>query len=443
MKSAPRLVEELDRLHARYGHSEFKLDHDLFTVSKRKVREFCEAVTGRGYRWRVSARVDCVDEPLLEQMADSGCVGLYFGIETGSKRMQKESQKRLKLDLVAPTLDTTERLGIEATVSFITGYPQERQEDQDATLDMLGRCFRRRSGSVIPQLHILAPEPGTPLFTEFGCALRYDGYATNFNAALLGADDEETVRSNSYIFPNYFYYPTSMPRDHHTFAVDALDVFRILGTTITDYLLRFYRGRLSILMAELRIGASRGDGDGGFAAPRLEDFIAHAFGESHHLSSLVRYALVVHGIRSGQSDGRDSGSFAAAFVTDGTYRLANRALVMSDIHDCGELLKRIRALSDGDTLDEGQAGRRVHSLTVVGDSRLDGYVIDAGVVEILALFQAPHRVSDIVALPEPESDGRETGLNVFRTLVDIGALTLEDTRRIPELDTRSLGSVHV
>src|SRR5437016_5965559 len=46
LKSAERLVRELDILHARYGFSEFKLDHDMFTVNRRKVLEFCEAVKG-------------------------------------------------------------------------------------------------------------------------------------------------------------------------------------------------------------------------------------------------------------------------------------------------------------------------------------------------------------------------------------------------------------
>src|SRR5206468_4095871 len=80
LKSAERLVRELDILNARYGCSDFKLDHDMFTVNRRKVLEFCEAVKGRGYRWRASARVDCVDAALLERMAEAGCDNLYFGI---------------------------------------------------------------------------------------------------------------------------------------------------------------------------------------------------------------------------------------------------------------------------------------------------------------------------------------------------------------------------
>src|SRR5215471_11026199 len=99
LKSAGRLVAELDHLNRTYGFTDFSLQHDLFTVNRKKIFAFCEAVRERKYRWRCSARVDCVDPQLLEAMAAAGCHGMYFGIETGSPRMQKISRKRLDLDL--------------------------------------------------------------------------------------------------------------------------------------------------------------------------------------------------------------------------------------------------------------------------------------------------------------------------------------------------------
>ena len=40
-------------------------------------------------------------------------------------------------------LDKTQSLGMEATLSFITGYPQEELEDQNQTLDLIGARFGR------------------------------------------------------------------------------------------------------------------------------------------------------------------------------------------------------------------------------------------------------------------------------------------------------------
>ena len=200
LKSARRLVHELDTLHSRYGVRDFKLDHDMFTVSKKKVAEFCDAVGDRGYRWRASARIDGVDADLLRKMAGAGCVGLYFGIETGSQRMQRVTQKKLDLALVQPVLELAERLGIETTASFITGYPEELGQDQDETLDMIGRCF---SPSCLVQLHMLAPEPGTPLFASYGHQIRYDSYGSRYNAGVVDAGDERLILEHPDIFQTY------------------------------------------------------------------------------------------------------------------------------------------------------------------------------------------------------------------------------------------------
>ncbi len=103
LKSSARLVHELDDLNRQYGITDFALTHDLFTVSKKKVLEFCDAVDGRGYTWKCSARMDCVDDELLERMSSAGCSSIYYGIESGSERMQKISKKHLDLGLFDST----------------------------------------------------------------------------------------------------------------------------------------------------------------------------------------------------------------------------------------------------------------------------------------------------------------------------------------------------
>ena len=133
----------MDGLNSIYGFNVFKLNHDLFTVNRKKVVEFCHAMLERNYTWSCSARVDCVDPDLLELMWQAGCRDMYFGIEAGSARMQAISRKRLDLDLVEPTLDITSRLGMRTVTSFITGYPEEEKEDQDSTLNLAARLLCR------------------------------------------------------------------------------------------------------------------------------------------------------------------------------------------------------------------------------------------------------------------------------------------------------------
>lgn len=422
LKSAARLVTELDLLHANYGFSDFKLDHDLFTVNRRKILEFCEAVKGRPYRWRVSARVDCVDEELLNKMAEAGCVGMYFGIETGSARMQQVAKKRLDLELVEPTLALAEHLGIATTASFITGYPEELEQDQADTLDLLGRCF---SLSSLPQLHMLAPEPGTPMFEQLGDKLEYDGYAGPYNAGLVGLDDERLVTEHRDIFSTYHYYPAAMPRSHYKFAVETVDVLRRVGPIILKYTLRVYDGQLSRLVFALRHWAESNGRCGRPDADLVESFMIATFGWRHHLTSLFRYALCAHSTLGNEIGGEEStliGLRPTTFEPHRRYQLDSRIRVLSEMHDCKLLIERIVDDPDGSRLvDEPETGERCVYLMNVAGGVTTAYQIDPGMKAMLDLFGQPRSCSEVADLVH-EISGMRIDANYFAPLVNAGIL---------------------
>lgn len=420
LKSADRLVRELDILNARYGFADFKLDHDMFTVNRRKVIEFCEAVKGRGYRWRASARVDCVDKALLTKMAESGCVGLYFGIETGSARMQEVCKKRLDLDLVRPMLDAADDLGIETTASFITGYPEELEQDQDDTLDMLGRCF---SPSCLPQLHMLAPEPGTPMFEQLGEKIQYDGYGGRYNAELVGPDDQRLVLKHPDIFQTYYYYPAGMPRSRYIFAVEAVDLLRRAGPIVLNYMLRVYGGQLSKLVRELRLFAESSSIGDRPESGMVEAYVRWKFGPSHHLTSLFRYALRSNA--AGWAPGLPPELPLSAFNPSLPYQLSPHVHVLPDLHDCGLLLKRIECEPAGSSLlDESQVGGRAVYLVRVSGEASTHYRIDPGVEALLGLFEQPRTCREVTDLVCEATGLPALKTSVFEDLVREGILVL-------------------
>ena len=383
LKSAERLVKELDILNARYGVTEFKLDHDMFTVNRRKVLEFCEAVAGRGYRWRASARVDCVDVPLLEKMAEAGCAGLYFGIETGSQRMQEICKKRLDLTLVEPILDAAEGMGIETTASFITGYPEETQQDQDDTLDMIGHCAQR--ASCLPQLHILAPEPGTPMFEDHRSRIAYDGYGGPYNSGLLCVNDEQMVLDHPDIFQTYYYYPATLPRERYIFAVETVDLLRRVGQLVFMYAMRAFAGKVSLFLHTFHQFSDKHSPGSPPTAEMLHAFVVERFGARHHLVSLFRYGLCL----------RAQGEVARApdnvpFEPDLLYVVTADVTILADMHDCAVLLDRIRQLPDDESMlthaDSDELGAYV--IKGIGDTATS-FRVESAVVPILQMFAKP------------------------------------------------------
>jgi radical SAM superfamily enzyme YgiQ (UPF0313 family) len=212
--SPQRLLEQMMLLESTYGVRSFELVHDMFTIDRKRVVEFCAVMlaSGKGYQWSCSARTDCVDEALLELMARAGCRGIFFGIETGSQRMQRAIDKDLDLEAAARVVECTQRHGIPVTVSFITGFPEETAQDFGETIEFLLNAVRHEK--VSPQLHLLAPLAKTPLASRFCGELGLD--AAPFGVCNLGWEqsplDYELVRIHPSIFCSFYHLPTKLER---------------------------------------------------------------------------------------------------------------------------------------------------------------------------------------------------------------------------------------
>jgi radical SAM superfamily enzyme YgiQ (UPF0313 family) len=340
LKSAGRLCGELDALHSRYGIHSFSLQHDLFTVNRDKVLAFCDEVADRGYEWKCSARMDCVDPGLLRAMAAAGCREIYFGVETGSPRLQHLAKKRLDLTLFYPTLDAADAAGIKATVSFITGYPQEQAADQAATLDMIGSCFYRRPPPGNVQLHLMTPEPGTELLSEFANRLAFDGFISDFTFPTLEPDDGTVIAAAPEVFMNNHYFEAELPRRRHVLVSSLYYVLYDLSPPVLCLLIDRFDGRLSALVDAFDAWALERGING---ACTRNDFVAFAsarWGSSDAATSLVRYMAALASMSRPSRRHVVSPTGASDKATD-AWILNPEARMLHDIHDCGKLLEHL------------------------------------------------------------------------------------------------------
>lgn len=217
MKSPHVLVEQMRLLKGRYGVGSFELAHDMFTVDCKKVVSFCRAVqeSGGQFSWSCSARTDCIDDELISLMARSGCSGLYFGIDTGSERMQQIINKGLDLREAAACVESTRRHGIKTTVSLIAGYHEETLEDLRATVRFYGDSLRHQHTDA--QLHLLAPLAETPITTRHKEQLVYDEVFSDisFHDWEQDPEDRPMIVEHRDIFPNFYSIPTpGLDRQH-------------------------------------------------------------------------------------------------------------------------------------------------------------------------------------------------------------------------------------
>lgn len=228
LKSPQTMLAQMRELHGRYGVSNFELVHDMFTVDRRRVVDFCDAMLSSEVPliWSCSARTDCVDEELIAYMHKAGCRGIFFGIETGSARMQRIVNKKIDLDEARRMVEVTDRQGIRTAVSLITGFPQETDEDLRDTVDFYIDALRFDHAD--PQLHLLAPLVETPLYSEYFDRLLLDDIMSDmsYQGWRQKPQDRELIAQHKSIFGNFYSVPTELDRD----ALSELREFMLNGS---------------------------------------------------------------------------------------------------------------------------------------------------------------------------------------------------------------------
>ena len=274
LKSIDRILSEMHLLRDRYGAENFSFQHDLFTLNQQRVEEFCDRLQAEGWKpkWACSARVDCVTPHLLQRMAETGCCALFFGVETGSCRMQKEIRKHLKLEQVWTALDAARTHGMIPTVSFIAGYPAETEDDLRQTVEMIERLLERPKVHV--QAHLLGPERGTRDYEQYHGRLRFDGYYSDIAGTAYRLLEPEWFRTYPEVFSSFHYFETpAVPRD----LLVGLDLF-VHGpcSILKDTVLAAARARGGLweLYREWnRWSMARGLGKGPIAGQRVDEYL--------------------------------------------------------------------------------------------------------------------------------------------------------------------------
>ena len=210
LRSPERMISHMRAIEAEYGIRSFTLTHDMFTVDRKRVRAFCHAMidSGTGYSWSCSARTDSVDTELLELMAASGCTAIFFGVETGSQRMQKIIDKHLDVNWAHQVIDIAEHAGIGSTISLITGFPQETIADLRDTVDMFMHSARTPRSN--PQLNILSPLAHTPIHLQYKDQLVLEKLCsdTSHQGCRQHPEDFELIGRFPEIFPNFYLVST-------------------------------------------------------------------------------------------------------------------------------------------------------------------------------------------------------------------------------------------
>ncbi|SNR58903.1 Radical SAM superfamily enzyme YgiQ, UPF0313 family [Humidesulfovibrio mexicanus] len=134
-RSVDSVVAEIDFLVQNYGVRNIKIMDELFGVNEKRVLEMCDAIAGRGYdlNFWAYARVNTVNERMLEAMKRAGVNWIAYGFESGSKRVIEDVTKGYKLDQVMRVVEMTYAQDQHICANFIFGLPEDDYDSMQET----------------------------------------------------------------------------------------------------------------------------------------------------------------------------------------------------------------------------------------------------------------------------------------------------------------------
>jgi anaerobic magnesium-protoporphyrin IX monomethyl ester cyclase len=135
-RSAKNVVDEIERV-LELGYDRISFTDDVFTLNNQRVIEICDEIRKRNldFSWECLGRVDSMDEQLAGAMKKAGCFRIFFGIESGSKRILKLMNKHISLDQARSAVLAASKAGIETGAFFIIFYPGDTEGSILETLD--------------------------------------------------------------------------------------------------------------------------------------------------------------------------------------------------------------------------------------------------------------------------------------------------------------------
>lgn len=223
-RSVSNVINEIKILKNQYSVKTLHINDDTFVLNKKWVMDFCKKLKAENLdiSWRCLGRINLMDKELLSSMADAGCIGIQYGIESGSQRVLNRIKKKIDLNQVEKVVEMSVNHIDNVISTFMWGFPFETMEDFYETIYLMGQVAEM--GSSI-KLLFLSPASLTPLYKEYNEQLNFsEELVSNLVWGVLkekiSVDEREKIlriiNINPEIFPHFFYiHNTDVTKKYH------------------------------------------------------------------------------------------------------------------------------------------------------------------------------------------------------------------------------------
>jgi radical SAM superfamily enzyme YgiQ (UPF0313 family) len=161
LRSPSNIVEEIKEVRCKYGIKNISMWSDTFTLNRDFVIQVCNLIIKENLdiRWMCNSRVDTVDPELLSYMKKSNCIGISYGVESGSQIILDNIKKKTTISQIENAISWTKEAGIETLAHVIFGLPGETKDTINETINFI---IRLEPDYV--QFYCAIPFPGTEFY---------------------------------------------------------------------------------------------------------------------------------------------------------------------------------------------------------------------------------------------------------------------------------------
>lgn len=143
--SGKRILQEiLYQLNFHNGLKHFRFCDNTINGNIQSLRDFCDLILQEYKKglpeieWSGDAMIRAeMDGDLLLKMNEAGCVGIGYGLESGSQRVVQEMLKPFSIPVAERVIRDTHRASIKTSVNILVGFPTETRLDFEETLKFI------------------------------------------------------------------------------------------------------------------------------------------------------------------------------------------------------------------------------------------------------------------------------------------------------------------
>ncbi len=163
----PILMERIDLYIQKYNVGFINFADENFGTDRKWLSHFIEEIKKRDLLWRVGGmRVNTITFDLIRKMKESGCVSIYYGMESGSQTMLDVMEKVTKVEQNYNAVKWMAENDLFTIIQLIIGMPGENLKTIEETIRFTSYYVEQSPKNDPNALSINFAQalPGTPLY---------------------------------------------------------------------------------------------------------------------------------------------------------------------------------------------------------------------------------------------------------------------------------------